>query len=128
MQQCFVIALDKDRADRFTAPLCSLFWFSKARWFNKSVLFDSQGLNPPGEETKTRPKKRRNVLTFFFGLLTDFSFDFPSLLAIKRTSSDLRPPRRSQLPAVSRPLLPRLRCCSSFFFSLREPYLEYADM
>lgn len=66
MQQCFVIALDKDRADRFTAPLCSLFWFSKARWFNKSVPFDSQGLNPPGEETKTRPKKKEKCSNFFF--------------------------------------------------------------
>lgn len=45
---------DKDRVDRFTAPLHSLFWFSKARWFNKSVPFDAQGLKPPGEETKIK--------------------------------------------------------------------------
>lgn len=45
--------------NRFTAPLDSLFWFSKASWFNKSVPFNAQGLNPPGEETKICKKKKK---------------------------------------------------------------------
>lgn len=64
MQQCFVMPLDKDRVDRFTAPLCSLFWFSKACWFNKFVPFDAQGLNPLGEAAMihSEKKKKKSVL------------------------------------------------------------------
>lgn len=58
--------LDKDRADGFTVPLCSFFWFSKARRFNKSVPFNAQGLNPPGGGNKDMFKKRvKKVLSSF---------------------------------------------------------------
>lgn len=64
-------------------PFRSLFCFSKARWFNKPAPFDSQGLNPPGEETKTRPKKKGKKTKnpkcsrfFFFSSNPSFFFFF----------------------------------------------------
>lgn len=97
-------------------PFRSLFCFSKARWFNKPAPFDSQGLNPPGEETKTRPKKKGKKTKnpkcsrfFFFSSNPSFFFflDFPTRLAAARTRLGSPP------PAVPVPPLPPLAASPS---------------
>lgn len=112
MQPCFVMPLDKDRADRFTAPLCSLFWFSKAHWFNKSVLFDAQGLNPPGEET--RYVRGGGECSHFFWLLSD-SFDFSALLRSAACSTVAA--TRSPTAVAAAPLLPLSAALAAFSLS-----------